>query len=226
MAAAIRTSREAAFASGELTNREALLSEQERLGRAGPPLWRWHEGALAGGCFICFGDDDRAFAAAALISGAEAVVEGVVSAPYEPGLLALRELAILVRAVGALPSPPAVLLVNATGRDHLRRAGLALHLGAALDVPSVGVTHRPLYATGELPEGGRGARSPLVLGGDVVGTWLITRRGRRPLAVSPGWRTDLETAVAVVLATSGRTRTPEPIRRARQLARTRRAGRD
>jgi deoxyribonuclease V len=65
-----------------------------------------------------------------------------------------------------------------------------------------------------------------VLEGEVVGNWVVTRRGRRPLAVSPGWRTDLETAVEAVLATTGRARTPEPIRRSRQLARTRRARRD
>jgi deoxyribonuclease V len=204
-------------------DREALLQEQQRLGRAEPPLWGWRDGALVGGCFVCFADDDRAFAVAALASGSDAVAEAPVTEPYEPGLLAMRELSVLVSAVRALARLPDVLLVNATGRDHPRRAGLALHLGAVLDVPSVGVTHRPLYATGSLPEGGRGSRSTLLLDGEVVGTWLITRRGRRPLAVSPGWRTDIETAVAAVLGTSGRARTPEPIRRARQLARTRRA---
>jgi len=50
-------------------------------------------------------------------------------------------------------------LVNATGRDHPRRAGLALQLGAVLDLPSVGVTHTPLLAQGEWPPGEAGARS-------------------------------------------------------------------
>jgi deoxyribonuclease V len=206
-------------------DREALEREQKRLGAAQPSPWRWHDGALPGGCFVCFDGEHRAIAAAALESGGEAVIEAPVTAPYEPGLLALRELEVLASAVRALPLRPDVLLVNATGRDHPRRAGLALQLGAVLELPSVGVTHRPLYAAGEMPEGGRGARSPLLLDGDVVGSWLITRRGRRALAVSPGWRTDLETAVEAVLATTGRARTPGPIRRARQLARVRRAGR-
>ena len=42
----------------------------------------------------------------------------------------------------ALEVEPDLLLVNATDRDHRRRAGLALHLGALLDLPTVGVTHR------------------------------------------------------------------------------------
>ena len=48
----------------------------------------------------------------------------------------------------ALPVAPEVLLVNATGRDHPRRAGLAFHLGAVLGLPTVGVTTRPLVAQG------------------------------------------------------------------------------
>ncbi len=117
-----------------------------------------------------------------------------------------------------------MLLVNATGRDHPRRAGLALHLGAVLDLPTIGVTHRPLLAVGEWPEPIRAAHSPLQLDGREVGRWLRTRAGARPLAVHAAWRTDPETATAVVLAaTSGKRRTPEPIRRARRLAREARA---
>jgi deoxyribonuclease V len=123
----------------------------------------------------------------------------------------------------ALPARPDVLLVDATGRDHPRRAGLALHLGAALDLPTVGVTHRPLHAEGTWPEADRGAHAPLVLEGEEVGAWLRVAARRRPLAVHAGWRTDVATAVAVVLHATGRARTPEPLRRARRAARVARA---
>ncbi|MBV8941103.1 MAG: endonuclease V [Solirubrobacterales bacterium] len=43
-----------------------------------------------------------------------------------PGTLALREGRLLEAAVRALPAMPDVLLVNATGRDHPRGAGLAV----------------------------------------------------------------------------------------------------
>jgi deoxyribonuclease V len=137
---------------------------------------------------------------------------------YEPGLLALREGAVLEAAVRALAEPPDVLLVDATGRDHPRRAGLAVHLGAVLDLPTAGVTHRPLAAEGEWPPDERGACSPLRLGGEVVGYWLRTRAGTRPLAVYAAWRTEADTAADVVLATC-RARTPEPLRAARRRAR-------
>ena len=73
---------------------------------------------------------------------------GPAGGPYLPALLALREGPLLEQAVRALPIAPEVLVVNATGRDHPRRAGLALHLGAVLGVPTVGVTTRPLVAEG------------------------------------------------------------------------------
>jgi deoxyribonuclease V len=154
---------------------------------------------------------------------AGAAVAGEAGAPYVPGLLAMREAPVLEAAVRALPSAPDVLLVDATGRDHPRRAGMAIQLGAELSMPTVGVTHRPLLAAGEWPDDVQGAASPLLLEGETVGVWLRTRSGARPLAIHPGWRTDLEVAVSVVLAVSGRRRTPEPLRVARRLAREKRA---
>jgi deoxyribonuclease V len=116
-----------------------------------------------------------------------------------------------------------VLLIDATGRDHPRRAGLALHLGAQLDIPTVGVTHRTLLAEEAWPGDERGDITPLILDGAVVGHWLRTRPGTRPLAVHAAWRTDPDTAVEVVLAALAGRRAPEPLRRARQAAREARA---
>ncbi|HEX5951496.1 MAG TPA: endonuclease V, partial [Actinomycetota bacterium] len=101
-------------------------------------------------------------------------------------------------------------------RDHPRGAGLALHLGAVLGTPTVGVTDRPLVA--RIDDEGR-----LVLEDREVGRAVVTRRGARPVCVHPGWRTDVEVAVAVVRSAAGRARTPEPLRRARFLARSSRA---
>ena len=81
------------------------------------------------------------------------------------------------------------------------------------------MTHRPLIAGGEWPGDRRGATSPLRIDDAVVGCWLRTQPGVRPLAVHPGWRIDLATAVELVTLLTRRRRTPEPLRRARQLAR-------
>jgi deoxyribonuclease V len=212
------------------TTPKRLVAWQERLAQDRPSP---SAGAgVVGGCFVCFlrGESgpgrrgDRGWAAAAVIEQSRSLVEtavvtGAAGAPYVPGLLALREGRLLEAAVRALPRPPDVLLVDATGRDHPRRAGLATSLGAVLNVPTVGVTHRPLLAIGGWPADRRGATAPLRIGEETVGYWLRLRPGVRPLAVHPAWRTDLETAAAVVLQATGRVRTPEPLRVARTVAR-------
>ena len=153
-----------------------------------------------------------------------AVVPGEPLARYVPGRLALREGPMLELAVRQLDAPFDVLLVNATGRDHPRGAGLALHLGAVVDVPTVGITDRPLVAepVGE-PGGDRGSSVPLLLKGELVGHVVRTRTGAKPVLAHAGWRTDAETARSVALAAGGTARTPEPIRQARHLARLARA---
>ncbi len=144
---------------------------------------------------------------------------GETAGPYIAGLLALREGPVLEAAVRALAVMPDVLLVDATGRDHPRRAGLALHLGAILELPTVGVTHRPLLAHGAWPDDEQGAHAPLIIDGSIVGAWLRTRRGVRPVAVHPGWRTTLDEALDVVSSAALGPRTPEALRYARRLAR-------
>jgi deoxyribonuclease V len=187
-----------------------------------------------GACFVCFqrvqgagAAGDRGFAGAA-VTYRRRLLAGVTSSgpaggPYVPALLALREGPLLEQAVRALPMVPEVLLVNATGRDHPRRAGLALHLGAVLGLPTIGVTTRPLVAHGDWPTDQRAATAPLLLAGEVVGCWVRTRAGAKPVAVHAAWQTDAQDAVQVVLAATRRARTPEPLRRARTLARTQRA---
>lgn len=202
------------------------------LAGASPPELRSRGPVVLGGCFVCFGRGgsgpgeagDPGWAGAS-VGGDTAVATGPARAAYVPGLLALREGALLEGAVRALPRRPEVLLVNATGRDHPRRAGVALHLGAVLGLPTVGVTHRPLIARGGWPRDEPGARTPLLLDGELVGYWLRTRRGTRPLAVHAAWGTDPEAAAELVLAACTGRRTPEPIRLARRAARLARAGR-
>ncbi len=210
---------------------------QEHLATENPPL---HEPPQrvqrVAGVFLCFGRrsagpgaaGDVGWAGSAVLETGRcidaATIRGTAGGPYQPGLLALRKGALLAAAVMKLSQPFDVLLVNATGRDHPRRAGLALHLGVLLDIPTVGVTHRPLLAQGEWPtEPHRGARAPLTIGGELVGFWVRTRTAGRPLAIHAAWRTDPETACRLVVEEAGRVRTPEPLREARRLARMARA---
>ncbi len=213
-----------------------LIRTQVALAAREPDVWDGPDDETAfGGCFVCFARDrsgpgaagDRGWAAAVTLRRgrlvATATVEGEAGAPYMPGLLALREGRLLEAAVRALAIAPDVLLVNATGRDHPRRAGLALHLGALLDLPTIGVTDRTLLVTGEEPPHRRGATAALYRDGEVVGYRLRTVAGARSIAVHAAWRTAPDVAVEAVRLTLTMARTPEPLRQARRLARTARS---
>jgi deoxyribonuclease V len=215
---------------------DELIAVQNRLAALTPDPWHPPPVPYSiGACFVCFpkgfvgpgGPGDHAWAAAVVMTSggldAHAVREGIAPAAYRSGFLALREGPLLEDAVRALPRSLDVLLVDATGKDHPRRAGLALHLGARLNVPTIGVTDRPLVAQGDWPADQQGAVSPVRLHEEIVGYWVRTVHGTRPLVVHAAWRTDAETAVRVVLDALGGKRTPEPLRLARQAARSARA---
>jgi deoxyribonuclease V len=214
-----------------------LVALQRRLAAVVPPPFRAAHAPRVGACFVCFTEDPDALAAGAEPAWAAAVtfaggrrvaanvIAGTTAAGYAPGLLALRAGPLLERAVAGLAVRPDVLLVDATGRDHPRRAGLALHLGAVLDLPTVGVTDRPLVATdvADPPASAAADPRPLAWEGEVVAYRVRTRAGARPLVAHAGWRTDPGTALAVVRSFAGAARTPAPLREARRLARTARA---
>lgn len=224
------------------TSASELVQLQGRLAATADELERWlpagelHD-LLVAAVFVTFPTGphgpgragEPAWAAAACTLGGRpvetAVIRGLSGAAYAAGLLALREGALLEGAVRALEQRPDLVVVDATGRDHPRRAGLALHLGAVLDLPTVGVTNRPLLAAAGSPLGrDRGATAPLVLAGTVVGYAVRTRAGTNALQAHAAWRTTPETACELLLAVTAGRRTPEPLRLARTLARVARAG--
>ncbi|MGQ9681147.1 MAG: deoxyribonuclease V [Anaerolineae bacterium] len=148
----------------------------------------------------------------------EAKAERAVGFPYVPGLLTFREGPAALAALERLRASWGVLLCDGQGYAHPRRLGLASHLGVLLDRPSVGCAKSRLVGRhGQVGEE-RGAWEPLLDGVEVVGAALRTRRGVKPVYVSPGHRLDLESAIGLVLACTRGRRLPEPTRRAHILA--------
>lgn len=149
---------------------------------------------------------------------AEAVSEIPTPLPYIPGLLSFRELPAVQSALEQLPECADVVLCDGQGIAHPRRFGIACHLGVVTGLPTVGVAKSHLCGQHGEPHRNKGSFAPLIDREERVGVVLRTRTGVRPLFVSIGHRIDLNTAVRLTLACTGRFRLPEPIRAADRLA--------
>ncbi len=138
--------------------------------------------------------------------------------PYIPGLLSFREVPALLEAYELLRLPPDVMLCDGQGIAHPRRLGLASHLGLCLAIPTVGCAKKRLCGIHGPLELRRGFDVPLVMNGEIVGCVLCSRDGVKPLFISPGHLSDLETSRELVRRCLGRFRIPEPLRQAHHLA--------
>lgn len=145
----------------------------------------------------------------------ESLVEGEISFPYVPGLLSFREGALLERALGKLCRKPDLVFFDGQGIAHPRGLGIASHLGLRLGIPSVGCAKSRLWGEAGEPVDEKGAWRPLKSPGDeTVGALLRTRKGVKPVYISPGHLIDLESAIKYALVLCPRYRIPVPIRAA------------
>lgn len=138
--------------------------------------------------------------------------------PYIPGLLSFRELPVILHALEELSVLPDLVLCDGQGIAHPRRLGIAAHLGVVTGLPTIGIGKSRLVGEYREPGPEKGCVTPLMDACQRIGTVVRTRTAVRPLFVSPGYRTDQDSAVEWTLACTGRYRLPEPIRLADRLA--------
>jgi len=139
-----------------------------------------------------------------------------ITFPYVPGLLSFREIPPLLAAFGKLRRPPEVLLCDGQGIAP-RRFGLASHLGLCLDIPTIGCAKKLLCGKHDDMELHRGSSRPLHLGDETVGWVFCSRDGVKPIYISPGHLSDLESSKKLVQLCLSRFRIPEPQRQAHNL---------
>lgn len=137
---------------------------------------------------------------------------------YVPGLLSFRELPAVLAALNALKTTPDIILCDGQGIAHPRRFGIASHLGVLLDIPTIGVAKTRLTGKYSAPSESKGSWSPLLDKEEIIGAVLRTRKGVKPVYVSPGHRVCLDTAISITLACTTRYRLPETTRQAHRLA--------
>lgn len=137
--------------------------------------------------------------------------------PYIPGLLSFREIPPVLKVLEMLKTRPDVIICDGQGIAHPRRLGLASHLGVLLGIPTIGCAKSLLIGEFKAPADRKGAASDLTDKGEVIGSALRTRRGVKPVFVSPGHLTDFESARRLALATCTKYRIPEPTRQAHRV---------
>ncbi|MCI0474782.1 MAG: deoxyribonuclease V [Anaerolineales bacterium] len=141
-----------------------------------------------------------------------------VSFPYVPGLLAFREIPVVLDALKNLTTDPDVLIVDGQGRAHPRRLGIASHLGVLLDCVTIGCAKSILCGRAKEPPNRVGAWTPLLERGEQIGAAVRTRAGVTPVYVSVGHRISLARAVDLILRCCKGYRLPETTRYAHRVA--------
>ena len=142
----------------------------------------------------------------------------VPSMPYVPGLLSFRETPALAMALEGLSVKPDLIVVDGHGTAHPRRFGIACHIGMVAQTPTIGCAKSILVGEyGQLDQE-RGARTPLLHKGEVIGMAVRTRTGVSPVFVSVGHMIELDSAVDWTLAVCRSFRLPETTRNAHNAA--------
>ncbi len=138
--------------------------------------------------------------------------------PYIPGLLAFREIPVLLEAFRKLQVRPEAVICDGQGTAHPRGFGIACHLGLYLGIPTVGCGKSRLIGSYTEPGNPKGSATDLTHRGRRIGQVVRTRTGVKPVFVSPGHLVGFDEAVELVLRACSRYRLPEPVRAAHKLA--------
>ncbi|MGM0545732.1 MAG: deoxyribonuclease V [Bacteroidota bacterium] len=155
---------------------------------------------------------------------ARSLASDKTSFPYIPGLLAFRELPVLLKAWQQIRNKPDVLILDGHGIAHPRRMGIATHFGIEVDHPTIGCAKNILTGThGELGIR-KGETADLMDGDKKIGMALRSRTNVNPIYVSPGYNCSLEDAYHIVMQSLTKYKLPKTTRLAHQWANKLRRG--
>ncbi len=151
--------------------------------------------------------------------------------PYKPSFLGFRECKLLAKVISKVPNKPDLIMCDGHGKIHPRRFGEAVHLGYALDIPSIGIAKNPFIGFSdwhkiERVKGNKSsiwAKNPKYLGkeesNDLLGYAVCLNSGNKPVFISEGYKISLNLALKICLATTINHRQPEPLYLADYLSR-------
>ena len=155
---------------------------------------------------------------------ARSLVTAPMSFPYIPGLLAFREMPVLLKAWDQLSQKPDVLIMDGHGLAHPRRMGIATHFGIEVDHPTMGCAKNILTGShGELGTE-KGDTADLVDDGEKLGFALRSRTNVNPIYVSPGHKLIFEDAYSIIMQVLTKYKLPRTTRLAHRWANKLRKG--
>lgn len=144
--------------------------------------------------------------------------------PYIPGLLAFREIPVLLKAWNQLQRKPDVLILDGHGIAHPRRMGIATHFGIEVDIPTIGCAKNILTGSHDTLGEKKGEYVELKEEGETIGLALRSRTEVNPIYISPGHKLSFEDTYSVVMKTLTKYKLPQTTRLAHQLANKLRKG--
>ena len=134
--------------------------------------------------------------------------------PYIPGLLSFRETPLLIKAWQKLTIQPDVIVTDGHGLAHMRRFGVACHLGVLTDTAAIGCAKKILIGKHDVLGEEKGSVAHIHDKGEVVGAVLRSRKNVKPVYISAGHKITLDEAIEVMKHCSLNYRIPEPTRQA------------
>ncbi|EKE87571.1 endonuclease V [Idiomarina xiamenensis] len=151
------------------------------------------------------------------------VHEQATSLPYIPGCLSYREGPALLAALAKLNHDYRLLMCDGQGQSHPQRLGIAAHIGAVLQKPSIGIAKSRLCGNGSEPAAARGSSSEHWHDDkqqQLAGYWLRSREGVKAVLVSAGYGLDQQQALTAVKQCLGRYKLPLPTHLADKLSKS------
>lgn len=144
--------------------------------------------------------------------------------PYVSGYLAFREVPALSKAWDGLEEKPDLMILDGQGILHPRQMGIATHFGILKDLPTIGCAKTMLYGDYNNPDLEKFSTSPIYAKGELAGYALRTKVAVKPVFVSPGHLTDVESSLDIIKQCVGKYRIPEPTRIAHEMVNRFRTG--
>jgi deoxyribonuclease V len=114
---------------------------------------------------------------------------------YISSYLFMREAPLVISVVKVLKEEPDLILVDGHGIAHPRRAGLAVFVGLALDIPTLGIAKSLLVGKIGCFEG---IMAPILLNDSIVGIAFRVPETGKTYFASPGHKLTVEDSIRIV----------------------------